>query len=163
MVERSAKPKTVTTRKLQDGQSKPVQSTQQAGARTATQLKTGNPATRSRLEKVISELQCLNEVLLSGDLDPHILANFRDALNQVRTAAWAAQQYVARKQIEQDSTSVLSFLDGERVRVTYQLCQSISEDLKRTEITVPAGSLIQLYEMMSVLTEQLRGVVNKLG
>ena len=35
-----------------------------------------------RLEKGISELQGLHELLLTGDLDPRILADFRDALNE---------------------------------------------------------------------------------
>ena len=55
----------------------------------------------SRLEKAIEELQRLHEMLLSGDLDSHILADFRDALNRVRNTAWAAQQYVARKETGQ--------------------------------------------------------------
>jgi hypothetical protein len=92
-----------------------------------------------------------------------VLADFRDALNRVRTAAWAAQQYVARKETEQDSTSVLSFLAGERIRAAYHLCQAISEDLKQPEIAVPAGSLIQLHEVMSAVAGQLKGIVNKLG
>ena len=58
---------------------------------------------------------------------------------------------------------MLSLLIGERIRNTYQLCQAISEDLKRTDIEVQAGSLVQLYEVMSALTEQLKGVVNRLG
>ena len=58
---------------------------------------------------------------------------------------------------------MLSFLAGERIRATYHLCQAISEDLKQPEIAVPAGSLIQLYEVMSALTDQLKGIVNKLG
>jgi hypothetical protein len=62
-----------------------------------------------------------------------------------------------------DWSSVLTFLAVERVRATYQLCQAISDDLKRTDIAVPAGSLIQLFEGMSALTEQLKGIVNKLG
>ena len=66
----------------------------------------------SRLEEGISELQGLHEVLLSEDLDPHVLADFRDALNRVRNAAWAAQQYVAREETGQDSSTVLSFLVG---------------------------------------------------
>jgi hypothetical protein len=115
------------------------------------------------LEKGISELQGLHGVLLSVDLDPRILADFRDALNRVRTAAWAAQQYVARMETEQDSTSVLSFLAGERIRAAYHLCQAISEDLKRHDLAVPAGSLIQLCKVMSAVTEQLTGIVNKLG
>jgi hypothetical protein len=153
----------MTTRKLRDEQSKSVPSTPQAAAKTATRQKIGSPAVPSRLEKAISELQGLNELLASSDLDPRILADFRDALNRVRTAAWAAQQYVARKETEQDSTSVLSFLAGERIRAAYNLCQVISEDLKQPDIAVPAGSLIQLYEVMSAVTEQLKGIVNRLG
>ena len=116
----------------------------------------------SRLEKAIAELQGLHELLLSGDLDPHILANCRDALNRVRNAAWDAQQYVARKETGQDSSSVLSFLVGERIRAAYQLCQAIHDDLKRTDIEVQAGSLVQLYEVTKVLTEQLHDAINRL-
>jgi hypothetical protein len=95
-------------------------------------------------------------------LDPRILADFREALNRVRTAAWAAQQYVTQKETDQGSSSVISFLVGERIRATYQLCQAINEDLKRTDIELQPSSVIQLYEVMSALTEQLKGVVNKL-
>lgn len=116
---------------------------------------------QSRLEKAISELQGVQQLLISGDLDPHILADFRHALNRVRNTAWASQQYLNRKEINGDSSSVLSFLVGERIRTTYQLCQAISDDLKRTDIEVQAGSLVQLYEATSTLTEQLAGVINK--
>ena len=124
---------------------------------------TGCLAVPSRLEKGISELQGLHEVLLSDNLDPHVLADFRDALNRVRNAAWAAQQYVTRKETGQDSSTVLSFLVGERIRATYHLCQAISEDLKRTDIEVQAGSLIRLHEVTKVLTEQLEGAIKRLG
>jgi hypothetical protein len=117
----------------------------------------------SPLEQAIVELQRLHEVLISGDLEPRVLTDFRDALNRVRTAAWAAQQYVIRKETEQDSGSVLSLLFGERVRVTYQLCQAISDDLKQTDIDFQAGSLVQLHDATKALTEQLEGVINKRG
>jgi hypothetical protein len=117
----------------------------------------------STLEQAIVELQRLHEILLAGDLEARVLADFRDAVNRVRTAAWAAQQYVIRKDSEQDSGSVLSLLVGERVRVTYQLCQAISDDLKRTDIDFQAGSLVQLHEATKALTEQLEGVINKRG
>ncbi len=118
---------------------------------------------RMRLEKAIPELQGLQELLLSGDLDPHILADFRDALNRVRNSAWAAQQYAARKESDQGPTSVLSFMAGERIRAAYNLCRSISEDLKRTDIEFQAGSLVHLHEVTKALTEQLEGVINRLG
>jgi hypothetical protein len=117
----------------------------------------------STLEQAIVELQRLHEILLAGDLEPRVLADFRDALNRARTAAWAAQQYVARKETQQDSSSVLSFLVGERIRATYQLCQAISDDLKRTDIDFQAGSLIQLHEVAKALTEQLKSVIDKRG
>ena len=122
-----------------------------------------SPAVPSRLERAIEELQVINEVLHSGDLDPRVLPDFRDAVNRARTAAWAAQQSVASEETGDGLSSVLTLLAGERVRAAYQLCQSISHDLKRPELNVPAGSLIQLYEVMSALTEELKGVVNRLG
>ena len=121
----------------------------------------GGSDTSSTLEQAIVELQRLHEILLAGDLEPRVLADFREALNRVRTAAWAAQQYVACKETQQDSSSVLSFLVGERIRATYQLCQAISDDLKRTDIDFQAGSLVQLYEVAKALTEQLNSVINK--
>ena len=115
------------------------------------------------LKEAVVELQRLHQVLLAGDLEPRVLADFRDALNRVRNTAWAAQQYVAFKETEQDSGSVLSLLVGERIRVTYQLCQAISDDLKRTDIEFQTGSLVQLYEVTKALTEQLNAVINKRG
>lgn len=114
---------------------------------------------RMRLEKAISELQGLQELLLSGDLDPHVLADFRDAVNRVRNTAWVAQQYASRKERNQDSTTVFSLMAGERVRAAYQLCRSISTDLKRTDIEFQAGSLVHLHEVTKALTEQLEGVI----
>lgn len=156
--------KSGTIRKVKSEQGAPSPSAGQAtGAQASAPTKIGDLPVRSHLEKGISELQGLHGVLLSEDLDARILADFRDALNRVRTAAWAAQQYVARKETEQDSTSVLSFLAGERIRAAYHLCQAISEDLKQPDVAVRAGSLIQLCKVMSAVTEQLRGIVNKLG
>jgi hypothetical protein len=76
-------------------------------------------------------------------------------------ATWAAQQSVIPNETEQDSGSVLSFLVGESMRATYQLCQAISDDLKRTDIDLQAGSPVQLYEVTKALTEQLNSVINK--
>ena len=160
MSERPAGRMVAPTRKRKREQSA---STQQAAASVATEPMLGKSNVPSRLESAISELQGLHELLLSGDLDPRVLANFRDALNRVRTAAWAAQQYVTRKEIDQDSNSVLSFLVGERIRGAYNLIQGVSDDLKRTDIKFQAGSLVQLHEVTKALTEQLHDIIHKLG
>ena len=163
MEDRKAGRKATPTRKAQQEQTGFGLTTQQAVSPRGTQEKAGGFNVPSRLEKAISELQGLHELLLSGDLDPRVLADFRDAVNRVRNAAWAAQQYIVRRETDQGSSSVLSLLAGERIRTTYQLCLVISEDLKRTDIEIQAGSLVELYEVMSTLTEQLKGVVKLLG
>jgi hypothetical protein len=160
MEDRSAGRKGAPARKPKKEQGSSIQ---QAVARVVAQPTVGNPNVPSRLESAISELQGLHELLLSGDLDPRVLADFRDALNRVRTAAWAAQQYVARKETDQDSSSVLSFLVGDRIRAAYNLCQGVCDDLKRTDIKFQAGSLVQLHEVTRALTEQLNDTVNRLG
>jgi hypothetical protein len=94
--------------------------------------------------------------------DPDVLADLRDALNRVRNAAWAVQQYVVRKERNQDSNSVLSFLAGERIHVAYQLCQALSDDLNRSNIDFQRGSLVQLHEVTKALTEQLKRAIDKM-
>ena len=113
-----------------------------------------------RLEKAITELRGLQELLLSGEgLDPSILTDFRDALNRIRNTAWSAQQYIVLKATDQDSTTVLSILAGERVRAAYQLCQAIQADLKNDDARFQQGQLIQLHLAAKALSEQLGKVV----
>jgi hypothetical protein len=104
MADRSAGRKAAPIRKLKKEQSASAPPTPQA----VTQPEIGGLSLGSRLEKAISELQGLQELLLSGDLEPHVLVDFRDAVNRVRNTAWVAQQYVARKECNQDSTRSVS-------------------------------------------------------
>jgi hypothetical protein len=108
----------------------------------------------------MTELRGLQELLLSGEgLDPSILTDFRDALNRIRNTAWSAQQYIVLKATDQDSTTVLSILAGERVRAAYQLCQAIQADLKSNDVKFQPGNLVQLHLAAKALTEQLGEVV----
>jgi len=94
--------------------------------------------------------------------DPDVLANLQDALYRVRNAARAVQQqYVVRKESDQDSNSVLSFLAGERIHVAYQLCQALSDDLNRSDIEFQPASLVQLHEVTKALTKQLKRVIDR--
>ena len=95
-------------------------------------------------------------------MDPRILTDYRDALNHVRNTSWSAHQYIASQTTDQDSTSVLSILAGERVRVAYQLCQAIQADLKSSAIKFQTGQLIQLSLAAKALIEQLGEVVGEL-
>ena len=125
---------------------------------------TGAINVSQRLEKAITELRGLQELLVSGEgLDPHILTDFREALNRIRNTTWSAQQYIALQATDQDAANVLSILAGERVRAAYRLCQAIQIDLTSSEVKFQTGHLIQLHAAAQALTEQLSDAVGKLG
>jgi len=113
------------------------------------------------IEKAMAELLNVNQLIVSGKVEPHIVNDFRDALNRVRTAAWAASQYMARIENPNDSSNMLSFMAGERVRAAYHLCQLITNDLKHDDIDLQVGSLIQLQEAARTLSTQLLERINQ--
>jgi hypothetical protein len=158
MPNRNAGTKAAPARKLKKEQ---TQLAQQVSPQGETQSGTGDINARLQLEKGISELQLLHKLLLSAKVDPDVLADFLNALNQVRNAAWAAHQYVAHKDSDHGSNDVYSLLVGARIRAVYQNCRSLDDDLKRTDIEFQRGSLIELYETTKILTETLKGVIGK--
>ena len=149
-------------RELKMDQGEPAPSTQPPAVLSNPQSRSGDPNVRGHLEEGISELQNLHKMLLSSEVDPDVLSDFRDALNRVRNTAWAAQQYVIEKENGQDSTSIHSLLAGERVRVAYQLGLALTDDLKRNDIKFQRGSLAQLQEVTKALSDQLKSVIDKL-
>jgi hypothetical protein len=120
------------------------------------------PDIAARLESLTEELRKSERLLLSGaELPPRILADFRAAVNRVRNAAWALQQYAETKETERDPDTLLSVLAGERLRVAYQLCEVIRADLINPHIALQKGSLLQLQQAMLQLLEVLGGAVGK--
>jgi hypothetical protein len=113
-------------------------------------------AASERLASAIRDLQSLQQVLLSGDLDAGILADFRDALNRIRNTAWAAQQLVASQVSDQDLANVTSLLASERIRTTYQLCRAIGDDLGGNDIQFQKGQLSELHLAVTQLAQQLK-------
>lgn len=109
-----------------------------------------------RLESAIRDLQTLQQVLLSGDLDARILAEFRDALNRIRNIAWAAQQLVASQVSDQGPESATLLLASERIRTTYQLCRAIGNDLKDDGTHFQKGQLSELHLAVTQLAQQLK-------
>src|ERR1700674_1547011 len=126
-----------------------------SGAGTATD-------TSDRLKAAIAELGGIHSLLVAGELDPRILADFRDAVNRVRNTAWAAYQYAESKITGKDSGSIISLAAAARMRAAYQLCQAIQEDLASTDVHLQAGQLIQLHAATKTPTEKLDEVVRGL-
>jgi hypothetical protein len=114
----------------------------------------------SRIEKAITELVNIHEIVKSGELGPDVLADLRDALNRVRNAAWIAYRYSVRQANPQDSSGMNSFIAGERMRAAYQMCCIVSDDLKKPDLEFQPGTLIELYEIITKLNDQLKTLIN---
>ncbi len=104
----------------------------------------------------IDELKSIQEPILSGEVDPKVLADFREALNRVRNMAWAAQQSAASSFLQESGATVTSFLAAERIRAAYQLCRAIQEDLRREDIEIPKGSPAEFHGAASSLVQDLK-------
>jgi hypothetical protein len=109
-----------------------------------------------RLATAISELSALQEPLLTAEVDPRVLADFREALNRIRNTAWAAQQSANAPLFEQGATRVSSYLTAERVRAAYQLCRSLHSDICRDDIEFQKGPLVELYGAAKSLVDELK-------
>jgi hypothetical protein len=108
-------------------------------------------ATRSSLKDAIKRFRSLEKLLLAGEIDERLLRDLRTAVNRVRNTAWGVQQYIGQKEVGQDPETLLTILAGERIRTAYSLCQAVSSDLKKPEISFQPGSLLQLQEALRKL------------
>jgi len=106
-----------------------------------------------RLRNVTQELRLIEEHLISERLDSAVLTDFRDAVNRVRTTAWAVAQVLEAGAHGEQSLSVLSLLAAERVRVAYRLCRLIDGDLANG--TLRSDQLVQLYLAAQDLAHRL--------
>ena len=124
-------------------------------------METDSLSVSVRLQNATSELREVEALLASADLDPRILTDFRDAVNRVRTTAWAVQQYAETTYTEQNPSPVLSLLAGERVRAAYQLCRAIQHDLDKPDLHFQPGQLIQLRDAVQDLLKKLTALIGK--
>lgn len=108
-----------------------------------------------RVGRAITELKALQEPLLAGEVDAETLTDFRDALNRVRNTAWAAQQSAAAP-LTEGKTTVASLLASERIRAAYQLCRAICEDVRREDVALQKGNLLELYGVAEQLVDELK-------
>jgi hypothetical protein len=120
-----------------------------------------NVTVAERLQRVTNELRDIENLLINEKLDSAVLTDFRDAVNRVRTTAWAVQQYLDGSDSKEQAPSVLSLLANERVRVTYRLCRLIDGDIANNEFQ--SGPLVQLYLASRDLSQRLAEVLGRDG
>ena len=108
-----------------------------------------------RLKATTDELQKLEQLVLSGDCSPRVLADFRGAVDSIRQTAWAVQQWTELQSQHRDPYSVLGILSEERVRRATQLTKDLTIDLEALELDLETPGLEKLFEAIKGLHDRL--------
>lgn len=107
----------------------------------------------SRLAKSTADLLELERALISGNIDARVLRDFRDAVDYVRKAAWAVQEWQERQSKNHDTSTVLPLLMFERIRRATDLCKRITAELPDRG----AEGIAELSEAIDALRRRLSG------
>jgi hypothetical protein len=108
-----------------------------------------------RLKSTTDELQKLEQMVISGDCSPRVLADFRTAVDSIRQTTWAVQQWTELQSQHRDPYSVLGILTTERVRRATQITVDLTMDLDSMEMGLETEGLEKLYRAVRGLHERL--------
>lgn len=108
-----------------------------------------------QLRKTGAELVRLEQAIKSGDIDPLILREFRDAVDYVRKTAWAVQEWRERRIQHRDPHTVLSLLTLERIRRATTLTRDLLSDLSTQDVSGRTEGVIDLHRAINELHTRL--------
>ena len=112
----------------------------------------------ARLQNATSEIFELEKLMKSGNIEPRVLNEFRDAVDQIRGTAWAVQQWIGLQE-SGDPYELLPALSVQRVRRATQLTKDLTIDLESVEIGFETPGLKDLYRAVDGLHERLARVL----
>ena len=113
------------------------------------------PSLTTRLRDTTAELIELETLVKSGNLDPRVLNEFRDAVDLIRCTAWAVQQWIGLREEKGDPYTVLPILAEQRVKRATQLSNDLTIDLESVEVGFQTPGLKELFRAVSTLRERL--------
>jgi len=120
-----------------------------------------DPQLSNRLQKTASDLRDLEQLLISGDVEPRLLLEFREAVNHVRHTSWVVQKWLEKREQKQDTFEVLAMLTAERVRVTGMLAKELAMDLDAAEVGVDTPGMKELRANMALLLSSVERFFNR--
>jgi hypothetical protein len=109
-----------------------------------------------QLKRTTGELLKLDHSIKSGDIDPYVLREFRDAVDYIRKTAWAVQEWQERQVQKRDTATVIPLLVMERIRRGTQLYEALTADLKNHAIRPEAAEIEKLFHAIERLYEELK-------
>ncbi len=110
-----------------------------------------------RLKKSTADLVELEQSLTSGNTDPQVLREFRDAVDYVRKAAWVVQEWQERQSHSRDVSTILPLLMFERIRRTTQLCKVIAAEIQNHAASAESLGIGELSAAIEDLRARLEG------
>jgi len=111
--------------------------------------------TNLQLKKTCADLVRLEYEMRSGPFDPRILREFRDAVDNVRKTAWAAQEWQERQSRQQDPLTVLPLLTAEGIRRATQLCDAITTGLAAHEVARETVGIDEFFQAVERVQQSL--------
>ena len=115
----------------------------------------GGSSLAARLQNATATLTELEQQVKSGDVDPRVLMDFRNAVDMIRGTAWAVQQWIGLKEQSADPYSVIPILAAQRVLRATQLTHDLEVDLESMDVSIDTPGLHQLYTAVSRLQERM--------
>ncbi len=113
-----------------------------------------------RLEAATTELQQLEVLVKSGDLDSRVLDEFRNAVDHIRSTTWAVQKWLGLShESGGDPFSVLPTLAEERVRRATQISKDLALDVQATDVGVETKGIGELFQAVDDLRVRLSTIL----
>lgn len=108
-----------------------------------------------RLQATTVELQELEQLVKSGDLDGRVLSEFQNTIDHIRNTTWVVQQWVGAREQSGDPYAVLPTLAAQRVKRATQLVNDLSLDLQTVDVSVETEGMSSLYAAIDDLHRRL--------
>jgi hypothetical protein len=108
-----------------------------------------------QLKKACAELVRLEYDMRTGPIDPRVLQEFRDAVDNVRKTAWAVQEWQERQSKQQDPKTVIPLLTAEGIRRATQLCDAIASASAAHEIGRETVGIREFFQSVERLHQSL--------
>lgn len=112
-----------------------------------------------RLKKTCADLVNLEYDMRSGSVDPLILREFRDAVDNVRKTAWAVQEWQERQARQQNPDTVLPLLTAERIRRATQLCDAIMTESAAKKIAPETVGIDEFFQAVERVHQSLSSLL----
>jgi multidrug resistance efflux pump len=108
-----------------------------------------------RLRTATTELQVLEQIIVSGDFSPRILSEFRNAVDSIRHTARTVQTWIGLQEQNRDPYTAMTTLSADRVRRATQIANDLTIDLQSLEVDFEIEGLEELFHAIEALRSRL--------